>query len=222
MHDSETDKDSLVDTESAEPVKDLDSRQRRARLPAGWWRFLPKTPRSFGSPARPWSPRGTMSGCGSPSGRDSPTLGGAAHVRWVGLEAHDAECELEWTHSGPERDQLACIVVSSSTEALQARVAFAQEARGLVRRSRLEPSKLDLRARRHGPRRGTRLPRTRWPAPARCRSRSPPTGPASTGSPVGIGRRLVQVARSGSRRPRRGCPGSRSPVSVSMVATTDA
>jgi hypothetical protein len=44
--------------------------------------------------------------------RTSPTLGGAARVRWVRSEGDTPECELEWTHSGPERDQLAYLVVS--------------------------------------------------------------------------------------------------------------
>ena len=44
----------------------------------------------------------------------------------------------------------------------------------------------------HGPRRGTRLPWTRWPAPARCRPPSPPRGrPAPAAGRVGG--RLVQV-----------------------------
>ena len=47
--------------------------------------------------------------------RNSPTLGGAAHVRWVKPAGDDtSECELEWTHTGPERDQLACVVLSLS------------------------------------------------------------------------------------------------------------
>ncbi len=45
---------------------------------------------------------------------DSPTLGGAAHVSWVRGTGDTSECELEWTHSGPERDRLACLVVSLS------------------------------------------------------------------------------------------------------------
>ena len=44
--------------------------------------------------------------------RTSPTLGGAARVRWVHSDGDTSECELEWTHSGFEREQLACLVVS--------------------------------------------------------------------------------------------------------------
>jgi hypothetical protein len=44
--------------------------------------------------------------------RTSPTLGGAARVRWVRPDGDTPECELEWTHSGPEREQLAYLVVS--------------------------------------------------------------------------------------------------------------
>ena len=47
--------------------------------------------------------------------RNAPTLGGAAHVRWVKPAGDDtSECELEWTHTGPERDQLASVVISLS------------------------------------------------------------------------------------------------------------
>jgi hypothetical protein len=44
--------------------------------------------------------------------RNSPTLGAAARVRWIRPAADTSECELEWTHSGPEREQLAYLVVS--------------------------------------------------------------------------------------------------------------
>jgi len=41
-----------------------------------------------------------------------PTLGGAAHVRWIRQADAASECELEWTHSGPEREQLARLSIS--------------------------------------------------------------------------------------------------------------
>ncbi len=42
----------------------------------------------------------------------SPTLGAAARVLWVRPAGDEMECELEWTHSGPERELLACVVTS--------------------------------------------------------------------------------------------------------------
>ena len=44
--------------------------------------------------------------------RNSPTLGAAARVLWIRLAGELSECELEWTHSGSERQQLASLVVS--------------------------------------------------------------------------------------------------------------
>ncbi len=44
--------------------------------------------------------------------RTSPTLGGAARVCRVHSDGDVWECELEWTHVGRERDQLASLVVS--------------------------------------------------------------------------------------------------------------
>jgi hypothetical protein len=38
--------------------------------------------------------------------RDARTLGGSARVVTVRGVADGAECELRWTHSGPERDEL--------------------------------------------------------------------------------------------------------------------
>jgi hypothetical protein len=42
--------------------------------------------------------------------RRSPTLGGSARVRRVHSDRDAWECELEWTHSGPDRDQLDSLV----------------------------------------------------------------------------------------------------------------
>jgi hypothetical protein len=42
----------------------------------------------------------------------APTLGASARVRLVRPVGDAAECELEWTHSGPEREQLAMLVSS--------------------------------------------------------------------------------------------------------------
>jgi hypothetical protein len=44
--------------------------------------------------------------------RNSPTLAGAARILWVRTTGDEAECELEWTHSGPERAELARTVIS--------------------------------------------------------------------------------------------------------------
>jgi hypothetical protein len=44
--------------------------------------------------------------------RDSPILGATARVLWI-QEADDVtECELEWTHSGPERDLLETMIAA--------------------------------------------------------------------------------------------------------------
>jgi len=44
--------------------------------------------------------------------RDSPTLRAAARVLWIRPAGEMSECELEWTHLGPEREQLARLVAS--------------------------------------------------------------------------------------------------------------
>jgi hypothetical protein len=44
--------------------------------------------------------------------RRAPTLGGAARVRRVHSDDDAWECELEWTHVGLEREQLASLVAS--------------------------------------------------------------------------------------------------------------
>ena len=46
--------------------------------------------------------------------RNSPTLGAVARVLSVRSSGAAPECELEWTHSGPERGQLAALVASLS------------------------------------------------------------------------------------------------------------
>ena len=40
------------------------------------------------------------------------TLAARARVRWVRTTADGTECELVWTHTGPERVQLAALVAS--------------------------------------------------------------------------------------------------------------
>jgi hypothetical protein len=42
----------------------------------------------------------------------SPTLGAAARVLWIRPAGEESECEVEWTHSGPERERLASLVAS--------------------------------------------------------------------------------------------------------------
>jgi hypothetical protein len=44
--------------------------------------------------------------------RSAPTLAARAAVKWVRRIDETAECELEWTHQGHERDQLAMLVAS--------------------------------------------------------------------------------------------------------------
>jgi hypothetical protein len=44
--------------------------------------------------------------------RSAPTLAARARVKWVRRIDETAECELEWTHQGFERDQLSMIVAS--------------------------------------------------------------------------------------------------------------
>jgi hypothetical protein len=41
---------------------------------------------------------------------ESPTMGAAARVLWIRAEGGSWECELEWTHTGPERARLASLV----------------------------------------------------------------------------------------------------------------
>jgi hypothetical protein len=43
--------------------------------------------------------------------RSSPTLGAAARVVWI-RSGETPECELQWTHSGYAREQLATLVAS--------------------------------------------------------------------------------------------------------------
>jgi len=44
--------------------------------------------------------------------RTAPVMGGTARVRWVRPAGETSECELEWTHSGPEREQLAWLILA--------------------------------------------------------------------------------------------------------------
>jgi hypothetical protein len=44
--------------------------------------------------------------------RSSPTLGAVARVLSIRSSGAAPDCELEWTHSGPEREQLAALVAS--------------------------------------------------------------------------------------------------------------
>lgn len=44
--------------------------------------------------------------------RSSPTLGAAARVLWIRSEDETWECELEWTHSGPERARLGALIAA--------------------------------------------------------------------------------------------------------------
>jgi PilZ domain-containing protein len=45
-------------------------------------------------------------------GRTSPTLAATARILWIRSANEGAEYELEWTHSGPERESLASYVAS--------------------------------------------------------------------------------------------------------------
>jgi PilZ domain len=44
--------------------------------------------------------------------RSAPTLGARARILWVRSAGESVECELEWTHSGAEREQLARLVAA--------------------------------------------------------------------------------------------------------------
>jgi hypothetical protein len=44
--------------------------------------------------------------------RSSPTLAATARVLWLRPDGEAWECELEWTHVGPERDRLASLVTA--------------------------------------------------------------------------------------------------------------
>jgi hypothetical protein len=46
--------------------------------------------------------------------RDSPSLGATARVLWVQESNDVTECELEWTHSGPERERLEALIAARS------------------------------------------------------------------------------------------------------------
>jgi hypothetical protein len=46
--------------------------------------------------------------------RNTPTLDARARVRRVRASEENTDCELEWTHSGPERDALARLVALRS------------------------------------------------------------------------------------------------------------
>ena len=44
--------------------------------------------------------------------RNSPTLGATARVLWIRSEGEAWECEVEWTHSGPERARLGSLIAA--------------------------------------------------------------------------------------------------------------
>ena len=44
--------------------------------------------------------------------RGSPTMGATARILWIRSTDDDPECELAWTHSGPERERLAAFIAS--------------------------------------------------------------------------------------------------------------
>ena len=44
--------------------------------------------------------------------RDSPILGATARVLWIQESDDVTECELEWTHSGPQREQLESMIAA--------------------------------------------------------------------------------------------------------------
>jgi PilZ domain-containing protein len=45
-------------------------------------------------------------------GRTSPTLAATARILWTRSASEEPACEVEWTHSGPERERLASFVAS--------------------------------------------------------------------------------------------------------------
>ena len=44
--------------------------------------------------------------------RSSSTMAASARVLWIRSAGEEPECELAWTHSGPERERLASFVAS--------------------------------------------------------------------------------------------------------------
>ena len=46
--------------------------------------------------------------------RDEPTVAATARVVFTQDAEGDVECELEWTHSGPEREQLEALIDARS------------------------------------------------------------------------------------------------------------
>jgi hypothetical protein len=44
--------------------------------------------------------------------RDSAIVGGTARVLWTQESDDVTECELEWTHAGPEREQLETMIAT--------------------------------------------------------------------------------------------------------------
>jgi hypothetical protein len=46
--------------------------------------------------------------------RDAPTVAATARVLWTREENDVVECELEWTHSGPQREQLEALIAAST------------------------------------------------------------------------------------------------------------
>jgi hypothetical protein len=44
--------------------------------------------------------------------RDSPILAATARILWTQEEDDAIECELEWTHSGPQREELETLIAA--------------------------------------------------------------------------------------------------------------
>jgi hypothetical protein len=46
--------------------------------------------------------------------RESPTVGATARVLWIQESDDVTECELEWTHTGPDRERLESMIAARS------------------------------------------------------------------------------------------------------------
>jgi hypothetical protein len=113
MHDGETDKSSLDGIECEEPVR-IWIENGEGSIARGVVEVLSENSAVVRLIGAALVTSGNDVAVRIAFSQSSPTLGGAARIRWVHPAGENSECELEWTHSGPERDKLACLVVSLS------------------------------------------------------------------------------------------------------------
>ena len=106
-----TDTNSIVGNEHTEPLR-VWIEHEDGSIARGSIEVLSKdgalvrlTGASFGAPGEELAVRIAFS-------RKAPTLAARARVLWVRSSGETTECELAWTHSGPQRNQLAMVVAS--------------------------------------------------------------------------------------------------------------